>query len=111
MFVDYVGCKFSRLRWKSRVSESQSKTFIGGTWDNGLKNQLVVWTLKLQNSSAEFIRSSQRDVVGDVSQITCSAENLIATATNRGQLELYSIPNEELIPIKQWADIHDGPIN
>lgn len=111
MFVEYVGCKFSRLRWKAGHSGRDSKTFVGGTWDGGPDNQLVVWSLEELQSSVEFTRRSQLNVIGDVSQISCFGDNLVAAGTNRGRLDLFSLPEYELLPVRDWPEVHEGPIN
>jgi WD40 repeat protein len=98
MLIEYVGSKFSRLRWKAAQVPSTEGVFVAGTWDNGPTNKLAVYSVDSSNPSAvEFVARHQVGVRGDVTQICTFQQDHVAAVTTTGQLSLYSLPEHQLL--------------
>ena len=112
MLVEYVSCKYSRLRWQS--SNVNENIFIAGTWDNGPNNKLEVWSAHDAMSDSELDqldRHGSTPFVGDVTQLCPFYNSMLAVSSSTGSLSVYTIKTVELDCNHSWQSLHDGSCN
>lgn len=109
MLVEYVACKYSRLRWKPTPNGySGDKVVVGGTWDNDQHNKLVVWVVEGSDESYELKVQQEKAIAGDVTRINDFGGKFMAVTTTAGSVLVYALPENELELVGGHANLHNG---